>query len=109
MLATVGMLILAAGLCVLARLESTSSVGFVMTGHAVVGVGTGIFISPNNSALMGAAPPHEQGISGGILATARNVGMVLGVGLLTHAVDVGFWVTAGLALLGSVTSFVRSR
>jgi MFS family permease len=40
-----------------------------------------MFISPNNSALMGSAPRNRQGIAAGILATARNFGMVLGVGL----------------------------
>ncbi len=30
---------------------------------------------------MGAAPRNRQGIASGVLATARNLGMVLGVGL----------------------------
>jgi len=30
---------------------------------------------------MGAAPRNRQGIAAGVLATSRNVGMVLGVGL----------------------------
>ncbi|HUI99161.1 MAG TPA: hypothetical protein VLY46_02945, partial [Usitatibacter sp.] len=47
----------------------------------VTGLGTGIFGSPNNNTLMGAAPRHRQGIAGGVLACARNTGMVLGVGL----------------------------
>lgn len=45
------------------------------------GIGIGIFISPNNSALMGSAPRARQGIAAGVLAASRNVGMVLGVGL----------------------------
>jgi MFS family permease len=48
---------------------------------AVAGVGAGLFTSPNNSALMGAAPRERQGVAAAIMATARNVGMVLGVGL----------------------------
>ena len=47
----------------------------------ITGLGTGIFISPNNSALMGRAPRERQGIAAGMLATARNAGMALGVGL----------------------------
>jgi hypothetical protein len=47
----------------------------------VIGLGTGTFISPNNSALMGSAPKTRQGIAAGILATSRNFGMVLGVGI----------------------------
>ncbi|HHV61078.1 MAG TPA: MFS transporter [Firmicutes bacterium] len=46
---------------------------------ALFGLGTGIFQSPNNSAVMGAAPRQRLGIASGILAMTRNVGMVLGV------------------------------
>jgi hypothetical protein len=52
-----------------------------MLALAVIGLGTGAFISPNNSALMGSAPKSRQGIAAGILATSRNFGMVLGVGI----------------------------
>ena len=45
------------------------------------GVGTGVFIAPNNSALLGAAPPERRGVASGVLAEARNVGMVVGVGI----------------------------
>jgi MFS family permease len=48
---------------------------------AVIGFGIGTFIVPNTNALMGSAPRNRQGIASGILATARNVGMVLGVGI----------------------------
>jgi EmrB/QacA subfamily drug resistance transporter len=81
LLSTLGMAILAVGLYLLAGLGPSSPYWQVAASLAVAGLGTGIFISPNTSALMGAAPPGRQGIASGILATARNVGMVLGVGL----------------------------
>jgi hypothetical protein len=74
------MLILAAGLVLLALLSPHGSLGAIAGALALVGLGVGIFVSPNNSALMGAAPRHRQGIASGVLATARNVGMVLGIG-----------------------------
>lgn len=76
-----GMLVLTIGILLMSRLSPTSSVvqiGFVL---AIVGLGTGTFISPNNSAIMGAAPRERQGIAAGLLATARSTGMVLGVGI----------------------------
>jgi MFS family permease len=92
---------------------------------AVCGLGTGIFISPNNSALMGSAPKHRQGIASGILASARNVGMVLGIGmagaiLLSHlaadpaagllpGVRGGFLAASGMAVLGIVAAAVKER
>jgi len=81
LLSTLGMAILAGGLLLLSTLSASSSFGQVAAWLAVAGLGTGIFISPNTSALLGAAPAGRQGIASGILATARNVGMVLGVGL----------------------------
>jgi MFS family permease len=79
--AVFGMAILSAGLFMLSRLDAQSSVQTIMAALAVIGLGTGAFISPNNSALMGSAPKTRQGIAAGILATARNFGMVLGVGI----------------------------
>src|SRR5229473_2142885 len=114
--AMVGMALLALGLFLLSRLGPATPFAHVAATLAVCGLGTGIFIAPNNSALMGAAPPNRQGIAAGVLATARNAGMVLGVGLagailttvlhrggsgaLVRAVDLGFAVTAALAVVG---------
>lgn len=78
--ATAGMVLLATGLAAIALLAPRGSLGAIAAALAVVGLGVGIFVSPNNSALMGAAPRNRQGIASGVLATARNVGMVLGVG-----------------------------
>ena len=46
---------------------------------ALFGLGTGIFQSPNISAAMGSVPKAYLGIASGILATVRNLGMVLGI------------------------------
>lgn len=120
-LSTLGMAIMAIGLFLLSRLGATSSQMDIAVALAVVGLGTGIFISPNSSALMGSAPRHRQGIAAGVLASARNVGMVLGVGLagavfttmlgqstdLFTAVDAGFFAGSIVALFGVATSIVR--
>jgi EmrB/QacA subfamily drug resistance transporter len=126
LLSTAGMAILGIGLLLLARLGSESPFGQVAGALVVVGIGIGIFISPNTSALMGAAPRNRQGIAAGVLATARNVGMVLGVGLagaifttvvarglagdpasLFTAVRLSFVVAAGVGFLGAVVSAAR--
>ena len=46
---------------------------------ALFGLGTGLFQSPNNSAVMGSTPKRYLGVGSAILATMRNVGMVLGI------------------------------
>ncbi len=123
LLSTLGMAIMAAGLFLLSRLESGSPDGQILVSLAVTGLGPGMFISPNTSALLGAAPRQRQGIASGILATARNVGMVLGVGLagaiftsvtaqgaqnaLFDAVQLGLLVGAGGAAAGALISSIR--
>ena len=126
-LATAGMLLLSAGLVALGFLVAHGSLGEIAAALALVGLGIGIFVSPNNSALMGAAPRNRQGIASGVLATARNVGMVLGVGfaaaifttVATHAtspaaglvagIRASLFAAAGVALVGALTSAVRGQ
>ena len=128
-LSTLGMLTLGAGILLLSRLNAESSSLQVVSGLAVAGLGTGVFISPNSSALMGAAPRNRQGIASGVLASARNVGMVIGVGLagailtsvmgpvetgisndiLIRAVSAALVVASGVATVGVFTSAVRGR
>ncbi|MCI0521743.1 MAG: MFS transporter [Chloroflexi bacterium] len=124
--ATLGMGILALGLFLLSRLGTASPLQSVALSLAVSGLGIAIFISPNNSALLGAAPQHRRGIASGLLATARNVGMVLGVGLagaifttilsssaaglsesLFAGVRASLAVVSGVALLGMFISSIR--
>ncbi len=124
---TLGMAILATGLFLMSRLGSGSAQIDIILALAIVGLGTGIFVSPNSSALMGSAPRVRQGIAAGILATARNVGMVLGVGFagaifttvqaqsaangasaaLFAGVDAGWLAAAGVGIVGVFASAVR--
>ena len=76
-----GMAILAFGSLLMALISAQTPYYYIAAVFCLTGLGTGIFISPNNSALMGSAPASRQGIAAGMLATARNAGMVLGVGL----------------------------
>lgn len=80
-LATLGMVILAVGTVGLALLGAQASPYGVMAWYAVTGLGTGIFISPNSSALMGSASRAQQGVAGGVMAVARGLGMMIGVAL----------------------------
>jgi len=47
-----------------------------------VGLGVGIFQSPNNSAIMGAAPRDRLGIASGMLAVTRTLGQTTGIAVL---------------------------
>lgn len=125
---TLGLLIFAVGLLLLSRLSINSPYSLTVIGLAICGLGTGLFTAPNNSALMGDAPRNRQGIAAGVLALARNVGMVLGIGLtgaifttilargnqsdpavLVHAFDISLLFACGVSLLGAVISYARAN
>jgi EmrB/QacA subfamily drug resistance transporter len=69
----------ALSLCLMGLLPPTAGARDVVWRLALFGLGTGLFQSPNNSAVMGSAPRPHLGVASGILATMRNMGMVLGV------------------------------
>jgi hypothetical protein len=102
-----GMALLGCGLFLLSSLTLQSPQTAVIGSLAVAGLGIGIFASPNNSALMGAAPRHRQGIAAGVLALARNVGMVIGVGL-AGAVFTTVLGRAGAVEAASIVSAMRA-
>ncbi|MCL6521813.1 MAG: MFS transporter [Firmicutes bacterium] len=78
-LASAGLALSGLGLLLLTGLGSAAPPWQVAWRMAVYGLGTGIFQAPNNSAVMGAAPRSRLGVASSVLATVRNVGMVLGV------------------------------
>jgi EmrB/QacA subfamily drug resistance transporter len=77
----IGLAIMGGGILASATLDSVSSVWTVGLWLAVTGFGTGLFVTPNSSAMMGAAKGSQQGVAGGILAIARNLGMMIGSAL----------------------------
>ena len=56
---------------------------------AVFGAGLGLFIAPNNSATIGAAPPEKSGVAGGLLNLLRVFGTGLGVAAASAALAWG--------------------
>lgn len=78
-LAAAGLVILCCGLLLLSRLHAHNSKPDIVWRLIVAGVGQALFQSPNNSALMGSAPPGRQGLASGMLATGRVMGQSLSV------------------------------
>jgi predicted MFS family arabinose efflux permease len=48
---------------------------------AMIGVGMGMFQSPNNTIIMSSVPKNRLGIASGLLAMVRNLGMVAGTAI----------------------------
>ncbi len=56
---------------------------------AVNGIGSGLFSSPNTSAVMGAVPAHQRGAAAGMRGTALNSGQALSIGVFFSLMIVG--------------------
>jgi len=59
----------------------TAIVAFILIG-AILGIGVGIFQSPNNSAVLGAVPHSRLGITSGMLSINRITGSITGIAVL---------------------------
>lgn len=49
---------------------------------APLGIGIGIFNSPNNSGIMSSVPPEYMGVGGGLLTITRLLGQITGIAVL---------------------------
>lgn len=87
---TVGLLVLTAGFAVGAATDTTSHYGFVATWLAVVGLGTGMALSPAMDAVLTALPASHTGSGTAITMTLRQVGGALGVALLGSILAQGY-------------------
>lgn len=78
-LTTSGLFVSAIGFLYLSTLTISSLFWQIVPGLLLMGLGAGLFQSPNNSSVMSSVPPNKLGVSGGISALVRNVGMVIGI------------------------------
>ena len=81
-LATIGMGCVTVGLFLLSGLNAQSSGMDVVVRLVIVGVGFGLFSSPNTSAVMGSVKWEELGVAAGTLGTMRFMGQSMGLAML---------------------------
>ena len=81
-IATLGLLVLLAGFYALTTLSDQTTAGGYVLRFIPVGMGLGIFQSPNNSAIMGAAPKDRLGTVSGLLSITRTLGQTSGIAAL---------------------------
>ena len=102
-LAAAGMLVSAAGLAAMTTLQPHSPYWQSSLWLFLVGVGSGMFNSPNTAAMMGTVPPYRRGIAAGARTMVQNTGAVISIAfvlaIITSAVpkDVLFRIFSGLA------------
>jgi DHA2 family multidrug resistance protein-like MFS transporter len=115
MLGGVGLFCFAMGLLSFAFLPDHPTYFDLSWRMALCGFGFGIFQSPNNRAMLGAAPRERSGGASGMLGTARLLGQTTGAALAAllfarfphQAPTVGLLISCGFALVGALVSLAR--
>ncbi|GLV56953.1 MFS transporter [Dictyobacter sp. S3.2.2.5] len=81
-LSPIGLAIACFGLFLLSEISAQSTLWDIIWRLLVIGIGQGIFQSPNTRTMMGAAPRSAQGEASGLLATGRVIGQALSVAMM---------------------------
>ncbi len=128
-LASTGMAIMVLALLSLTRLPVDFAIPDLTWRLVLLGVGQGLFMSPNSSAVLGSVPVRRVGTASGTLAQMRVTGQALGIALsaavvatrlpvhmaetavqgeaLAAAIRDAFVVAAAVCSIGIVTSLIR--
>ncbi len=122
-----GMALVTVALVVLGAVRP-STAGFCVL-LACIGVGMGLFTSPNNASIMGAAPETQAGMASGVLNMTRGLGTAFGLAVTgtvftaaggdlghaavamadaAHAFTVAAYMLAGVAAAAGVVAALRS-
>ncbi len=102
-MAVAGMLVTTLGLALMTTLGRDTTYVASGTFMFIVGIGSGMFNSPNTAAMMGTVPAHRRGIAAGARVLVQNTGAVISIAfvlaVVTSAVpkSVLFAVFSGLA------------
>ena len=104
LLTSLGMLLVTVGLYLLSQLNAVSSALDLILRLVIVGVGFGLFSSPNTSAVMGSVKPVKLGVAAGTLGTMRFMGQSVGLALLGTVLAVALPPQALLAVFTGVST-----
>ncbi len=73
------LMFLTASFLVLASLDTNVAIIKICLGLCLLGIGMGMFGSPNTSSILGAIPNNKAGYGGGFISTNRNLSFSLGI------------------------------
>jgi EmrB/QacA subfamily drug resistance transporter len=91
LIATVGMIVTGIGLAGLLLLDADTPYWQLALWQLVIGAGSGLFNSPNTSAVMGVVPAEKRGIGAGtrmmLVQSGFVISIALAIGLVTSSMD----------------------
>ena len=111
----IGLFLFALGLLALATLPDHPDYIGIAWRVALCGLGFGIFQSPNNRAMLSAAPKSRSGGASGMLGTARLLGQTTGAAIVAllfarlpdHGPTVALFLATGCAFVAACVSLAR--
>lgn len=115
-LASGGMILISVGLLLLGTIGEATSAIELIAYLIILGIGMGMFSSPNTSAIMGCVPKQQLGVASGTLSTMRTVGQSLSLAIMgalvatvasTAVVSELFSGTIGPAATAEAEDFIR--
>jgi MFS family permease len=86
-------------------LTATTPLELIEVILVMLGLGVGLFSSPNISSIMGSVPPQRRGVASAIRATLFNTGNVVSVGLVAYIITtvIPYGVVSGIITGGYTT------
>lgn len=130
MIASTGMGFTAAGLILLCFLNETTPIWYIVALFIMLGVGFGLFSSPNSNAIMSSVEKKHLGTASGVVGTMRMVGQMMSMGIammlvslyigkakitpetyngLISAMKTGFIIFSVLSVAGIFASLARNK
>ena len=127
-IASIGMGITASGLILLCFITETTPDYFIVLLLLLMGIGFGLFSSPNSNAIMSSVEKRHLGVASGVVGTMRMVGQMMSMGIammlislyigkqtinpstypgLISAMRTGFIIFSILSVLGIFASLAR--
>lgn len=112
----IGLIVMASGMVLIATLPAHPTDLAIVWRTALCGVGFGFFNSPNNRAMISAAPAHRSGGASGMVATARLLGQTIGATLVAlcfellpgNGAPAALLLGAAFAVAAAAASFIRN-
>jgi EmrB/QacA subfamily drug resistance transporter len=129
-IASVGMGMTAAGLVLLCFITSESPVWVIVLLLLLMGIGFGLFSSPNSNAIMSSVERRHLGVASGVVGTMRMIGQMMSMGIammlislfigketinqetfpgLIKAMRTGFLIFSVLSVFGIFASLARNK
>ena len=107
-IATIGMVINTVAFLVLAALPYNFNYIYFAMALLLMGIGSGMFGSPNSASIMNSVPAHERGVASGMMSTVMNTAFTASMAMFFTILIIGITqrfpdaITASLTAIGAV-------